>query len=91
MTDTSDTSLIMDVFARGTPIIENASDVSVQRRPSLDGHIERRRTNTHSGELRRRTCSVLHDMSSMNVRVLSTLYCLTARFFLNQSSRHASS
>lgn len=29
MTDTSDTSLIIDVFARGTLIIENASDVSV--------------------------------------------------------------
>ena len=91
MTDTSDTSLIIDVFARGTPIIENASDVSVQCCPSLNGHSERWRTNTHSREMKRRTWRVLHVLSSMNVGCLSTLYCLTAGFFLNQSSRHASS
>lgn len=91
MTDTSDTSLIIDVFARGTPIIENASDVSVQCCPSLNGYIERWRTNTHSGDMKRRACIVFHVLSSMNVGCLSTIYCLTASFFLNQSSRHASS
>lgn len=91
MTDASDRTLFMDVFARGTPTIENVSEASAQCCPSLDGHIERGRTNTHLGELMRRTCSLLHDMRSMNVGCLSTLYCLTAHFFLNQSSRHASS
>ena len=91
MTDASDTTLIIDDYARVTPIIQFASEASVQWRPSLNGHIERRRTNTHLREMKRRAFSVLHDLSSMNVGCLSTLYCLTASFFLNQSSRHASS
>ncbi len=91
MTDASDTTLIIDDYAHVTPIIQFASEASAQCRPSLNGHIERRRTNTHAGELRRRACGVLYDLSSMNVGCLFTRYCLTSSFFLNQSSRHASS
>ncbi len=91
MTDASDTTLIIDDYARVTPIIQFASEVSAQCCQSLNGHIERGRTNTHSDEMKRRVCSVLHVQSSVNVGCMSTLYFLTAHFFLNQSSRHASS
>lgn len=84
MTDASDTTLIIDDYARVTPIIQFASEASVQCCPSLNVHSERWRTNTHVGDMRRRTCSVLQGLDWTNVGCLSRLLRLTfVIYFIN--------
>lgn len=84
MTDASDASSIMDVFARGTLIIQKASDVSVQCRLRQTGRCGRRRTNTHADDTTRPAWRTLQVPSDVYVASLSKLSRLTfVTYFIN--------